>query len=155
MNGDDRLLSANAMFAVDSFQAVWRASCGPRSKGNPNRFMALARGRFTAGTAGVAQLLYIWVMRSATFPPIRVEPEVRAEVEAVLRDGETLTQFIEEAVVAAAAWRRVQSEFVTRGEAAFERWKQEGGGQGVDEVMADLQARLDDAKRRAAQRAGR
>jgi hypothetical protein len=59
------------------------------------------------------------------------------------------------AVVAAAAWRRVQSEFVTRGEAAIERWKQEGGGYRVDEVMADLQARLDDAKRRAAQRTGR
>jgi hypothetical protein len=49
----------------------------------------------------------------------------------------------------------VQSEFVTRGEAANERWKQEGGGHGVDEVMGDLQDRLDDAKRRAAQRAGR
>lgn len=94
-------------------------------------------------------------MRSATFPPIRVEPEVRAEVEAVLREGETLTQFIEEAVVAAAAWRRVQSEFVTRGEVAIERWKQEGGGHGVEEVMAGLQARLDDAKLRTAQRAGR
>lgn len=94
-------------------------------------------------------------MRSATFPPIRVQPEVRAEVEAVLREGETLTQFIEEAVVAAAAWCRRQSEFVTRGEAAIERWKHEGGGHGVDEVMADLQARHDDAKRRAAQRAGR
>lgn len=108
-----------------------------------------------ANIAGVARLLYSQAMRSATFPPIRVEPEVRAEVEAVLREGETLTQFIEEAVVAAAAWRRVQSEFVTRGEAAIERWKREGGGHGVDEVMADLQARLDDAKRRAAQRAGR
>ncbi len=91
-------------------------------------------------------------MRSAIFPPILVEPEVRAEVEAVLREGESLTQFIEEAVV--AAWRRVQSEFITRGGAAIERWKQEGGGHAVDEVMADLQARLDDAKRRAAQRAG-
>ena len=89
-------------------------------------------------------------MRSATFPPIRVEPEVRAEVEAVLREGESLTQFIEEAVVAAAAWRRVQAEFVTR-----ERWKQEGGGSTVDDVMDDLQTRLDDAKRRAAQRARR
>jgi hypothetical protein len=37
----------------------------------------------------------------------------------------------------------------------MQRWKQDGGGHGVDEVMADLQARLDDAKRRAAQRAGR
>ncbi|MGB7297883.1 MAG: YlcI/YnfO family protein [Burkholderiaceae bacterium] len=101
----------------------------------------------------VARLLYSAPMRSANFPPIRVEPKVRAEVEAVLREGESLTQFIEEAVVAAAAWRRVQSEFVTRGEAAIERWKQEGGGHSVDEVMADLQARLDDAKRRAGKRA--
>jgi len=84
-------------------------------------------------------------MRSATFPPIRVEPEVRAEVEAVLREGESLTQFIEEAVVAAAARRRVQAEFVVHGEAAIERWKQQGGGHSVDEVMADLQERLNDA----------
>jgi hypothetical protein len=94
-------------------------------------------------------------MRSATFPPIRVEPEVRAEVEAVLREGESLTQFIEEAVVAAAAWRRTQTEFVRRGEAAITRWKREGGGQPVDQVMADLQARLDEAKLRAARRTGR
>ena len=94
-------------------------------------------------------------MRSATFPPIRVKPEVRAEVEAVLREGESLTQFIEEAVVAAAAWRRVQAEFVSRGEAAIERWRQEGGGRTVDEVVTGLQGRLDDAKRRAAERPGR
>jgi len=81
--------------------------------------------------------------------------EVRAEVEAVLREGESLTQFIEEAVVSAAAWRRVQAEFVNRGEAAIERWKREGGGRAVDEVMAGLQGRLDDAKRRAAKRAGK
>ncbi len=94
-------------------------------------------------------------MRSATFPPIRVEPEVRAEVEAVLREGESLTQFIEEAVVSAAAWRRTQAEFVDRGQAAVERWKREGGGRTVDDVMAGLQARLDEAKRRAVQRAGK
>lgn len=102
----------------------------------------------------MTRLLYNPVMRSANFPPIRVEPEVRAEVEAVLREGESLTQFIEEAVVAAAAWRRTQAEFVTRGEAAIARWKQEGGGQSADDVMADLQSRLDEAKRRAAQRTG-
>lgn len=72
-----------------------------------------------------------------------------------MREGESLTQFIEEAVVAAAAWHRVQAEFVTRGEAAIQRWKQEGGGHEVDEVMADLQPRLDEAKRRTAQRTGR
>ena len=86
-------------------------------------------------------------MRSATFPPIRVEPEVRADVEAVLREGESLTQFIEEAVVAAAARRRMQTEFVARGETAIERWKRVGGGHTVDEVLADLQGRLNDAKK--------
>jgi len=94
-------------------------------------------------------------MRSATFPPIRVEPEVRAEVEAVLREGESLTQFIEEAVVAAAARRRVQAEFVARGEAAIERWKQLGVGHTVDEVMADLQGRLSAARKLAAKRGGK
>jgi len=54
-------------------------------------------------------------IRPATFPPIRVRPEVSAEVGAVWCEGQSLTQFIEEAVVAAAAWRRVQAEFVTRG----------------------------------------
>lgn len=85
------------------------------------------------------------------FPSIRVELEVRAEADAdaVLREGESLTHFIEGAVVAAAAWRRVQADFVNRGEAAIERWKQEGGGRTVDEVMTSLQGRLDDAKRRA------
>ena len=103
----------------------------------------------------VSHALYADPMRSATFPPIRVEPEVRAEVEAVLREGETLTQFIEEAVVAAAAWRRAQAEFVKRGEDAIERWKREGGGRPADGVMADLQSRLDIAKREAARRPGR
>lgn len=94
-------------------------------------------------------------MRSATFPPIRVEPEVRAEVEAVLREGETLTQFIEEAVVAAEARRRSQSEIVARGEAAIERWRRGEVGHSVDEVMSRLQMRLEEAKRQAAQRQGR
>jgi hypothetical protein len=91
-------------------------------------------------------------MRDAAFPPVRVESKIRADIDAVLRKGEPLTQFGEAAVVAAPAWRRVEPEFVNRGEAAIERWKHEGSGHSVDAVMDDLQARLDDAKRRAAQR---
>ena len=74
---------------------------------------------------------------------------MRAEVEAVLREGESLTQFIEEAVVAAAAWRRTQREFVVRGEAAIDKWKQDGDSRPADEVMCELQQRLDDARLRA------
>ncbi len=42
-------------------------------------------------------------------PPSRVEPDVRVEFETVLRDGESLILFVEAAVVAAAARRRMQA----------------------------------------------
>jgi len=93
-------------------------------------------------------------MRATHCRPVRFEPEVRAEVEAVLPEGETLTLVPKKTADAAAAWPRVQAEFVIRGEAAIERWKREGGGRGVDDVISDLQVRLDDARRRAAERTG-
>jgi len=37
-------------------------------------------------------------MKSAVIPQIRVEPELRAELEAVLKQGETLTDFVEATV---------------------------------------------------------
>ena len=44
-------------------------------------------------------MLYVLRMsRSATLPPIRIAPETKASLEAVLREGESLTQFIEGAV---------------------------------------------------------
>jgi hypothetical protein len=36
--------------------------------------------------------------RFATLPPIRVTPDTKASLEAVLREGESLTQFIESAI---------------------------------------------------------
>ena len=37
-------------------------------------------------------------MKTTTIPSIRVEPDFRAEVEAVLAEGETLSQFVEASV---------------------------------------------------------
>jgi hypothetical protein len=54
-------------------------------------------------------------MKTATIPSIRVEPDFRAEVEAVLTDGETLSEFVEASVRASVERRRIQSEFVARG----------------------------------------
>jgi hypothetical protein len=34
-------------------------------------------------------------MKTATIPSVRVEPELRAEVESLLSEGETLSQFVE------------------------------------------------------------
>ncbi|WP_155419711.1 YlcI/YnfO family protein [Variovorax paradoxus] len=41
-------------------------------------------------------------MKTAQLPPVRVEQSVRDEIESVLRQGESLSQFVENAAVQAA-----------------------------------------------------
>lgn len=54
-------------------------------------------------------------MKTTTIPSIRVESDFRAEVEAVLAEGETLSQFVEASVRASVERRRMQVEFIARG----------------------------------------
>ena len=54
-------------------------------------------------------------MKTTTIPSIRVEPDFRAKVEAVLSEGETLSQFVEASVRASVERRRMQAEFIARG----------------------------------------
>lgn len=82
-------------------------------------------------------------MKSAVIPQVRVEPELRAELESVLREGETLTSFVETTVRNAIAFRRVQTEFHARAQAASEAYHQTGVSVPVETVLASLQARLD------------
>lgn len=57
--------------------------------------------------------------RSATLPPIRIAPETKASLEAVLREGESLTQFIENAVCREAEFRAEQNAAVARAKNAL------------------------------------
>ncbi len=86
-------------------------------------------------------------MRTATFPPIRVEPAMRAQAEAVLREGESLTQFIEAAVRKEVEWRADQAEFVLRAQAAQQEYDANGGP-----TMADVRSRMQDRAVKAAER---
>lgn len=86
-------------------------------------------------------------MKSAFIPQVRVEPELRAELESVLQEGETLSQFVESSVRSAVAFRRVQNRFRERGEAAWQRHRETGESVSADEVLARLQKKLD-ARRR-------
>ena len=79
-------------------------------------------------------------MRTASLPPIRVEPETRAQAEAVLREGESLTQFIEQAVKRETAWRTIQDEFVARGLASLEQYRRDGPSGTMDEALARSRA---------------
>ncbi len=49
-------------------------------------------------SAVVTQTQYATAMKSAVIPQVRVEPELRAELEAVLQEGETLSGFVEASV---------------------------------------------------------
>jgi hypothetical protein len=86
-------------------------------------------------------------MRSAVIPQIRVEPELRADLESVLKQGETLTEFVEATVRNAIAFRRVQSAFHARAQAASEEYHHTGVSVPVEPVLERLQAKLD-AKRK-------
>jgi hypothetical protein len=104
--------------------------------GTPTRFVA-----------AVTQTQYTSLMKSAVIPQIRVEPELRAELESVLRQGETLTDFVEATVRNAIAFRRVQSSFHARAQAASEEYHRTGVSVPVDTVLHRLQSKLD-AKRK-------
>ena len=82
-------------------------------------------------------------MKSAVIPQIRVEPELRAQLEAVLGKDETLTEFVEDAVRRAVERRRVQAAFYARGEAAWQEYLRTGVGIPAEHVLAKLQSRLD------------
>ncbi|MGJ7498685.1 YlcI/YnfO family protein [Variovorax sp. RT4R15] len=82
-------------------------------------------------------------MKTAQLPPVRVEPSVREEIESVLRQGETLSQFVEKAAVQAAQRRKSQQEFLERGRASLKRAKKSGEYYSAKDALDAMQARLD------------
>ena len=89
-------------------------------------------------------------MKTATIPSVRVEPDFRAEVEAVLADGETLSEFVEASVRASVERRRIQAEFVARGLRSRDEARQTGDYVDADLVLESLQRKLDAARVRLA-----
>ena len=91
-------------------------------------------------------------MKTATIPSIRVEPELRAEVEAVLGDGETLSQFVESSVRAGVERRRIQAEFIARGLRSRDAARRTDDYVAADLVMERLQGKLETARARLAKK---
>jgi Arc/MetJ-type ribon-helix-helix transcriptional regulator len=85
-------------------------------------------------------------MKSATIPSVRVEPELRAEVEALLGAGETLSEFVEASVRQTVAQRRNQAEFVARALRSLDKARRTGVYVDADVVLKKLEQRLAAAK---------
>lgn len=86
-------------------------------------------------------------MKTATLPSLRVDPELRAAAESVLKEGETLSAFVEASVKQQVHYRKTQAEFIARGMAAREEAKQTGFYYSSEDVLAMMQRQL--AKARA------
>lgn len=97
-----------------------------------------------------AHLRYNSIMKTSSIPSVRVEPDFRAEVEAVLADGETLSEFVETSVRAGVERRRVQGEFVARGLRSRDEARRTGDYVDADVVLDGLQRKLDAARVRLA-----
>jgi hypothetical protein len=93
-------------------------------------------------------------MKTAVLPPIRVAPDFRLELEGVLEQGESLSQFVENAVRTTVAKRKTQAEFVRRGIAAIEATKHDGSGIPAATVIGSLDAKLAAARKVKAKRNG-
>ncbi len=87
-------------------------------------------------------------MKTATIPSVRVEPELRAEVESLLGEGETVSEFVEACVRAAVLRRRNQAEFIARGLHSLDDAQRTGDYVDADVVVQALQRKLDAARKR-------
>lgn len=86
--------------------------------------------------------------RSATLPPIRVAPETKASVEAVLREGESLTQFIQSAVCREAEYRAEQNAALARARKALRSADKAVGLMTKEDFLAGMTQRAASAQQR-------
>ena len=87
-------------------------------------------------------------MKTATIPSLRVEPALRDAAESVLRQGETLSSFVEQSLKANITRRRVHQEFIARGLASREEARRTGEYIDAEVVVQELDVMLATAKRR-------
>jgi predicted transcriptional regulator len=84
-------------------------------------------------------------MKTATIPALRVHPELRQAAEEMLRPGESLSSFVEDALRRNVELRRTQQLFIARGLASRDAAKQSGNYVPASEVLKKLGTRLETA----------
>lgn len=89
-------------------------------------------------------------MKSASLPSLRVEPELRKAAEGVLREGETLSAFIEASLRANIERRLSQQEFIARGLASRDRAIETGEYVDAGAVLGRLELMLNEGKAKPA-----
>jgi predicted transcriptional regulator len=87
-------------------------------------------------------------MKTSSIPSLRVNPELRHDAESVLREGETLSSFMEQALRSSIQSRRVQKEFIARGLTSRDEAKQACEYFTAEDVLNEMEDRLSLAEAR-------
>ncbi len=89
-------------------------------------------------------------MKTSTIPSIRVKPELRAEIESLLSEDESMSEFVETSVRESVLRRKTQAEFIAKGLASLAYAKKTDDYVDADVVIGKLQQKLDIAKAKRA-----
>ena len=95
-------------------------------------------------------LCYIRHMKTASLPAVRIAPEMRERAQSQLRDNETLSAFVEEAVRLNVLRREADREFLERGMTSLLRAQETGDYHSAAKVLTELRGDLAAARRRRA-----
>jgi len=85
-------------------------------------------------------------MKTATFPSVRVTPELRQAAEQMLQEGETLSSFVEQSIRESISRRQTHQEFIARGLRSREEARQRDEYVSADAVIGRLEQMLASAK---------
>jgi predicted transcriptional regulator len=85
-------------------------------------------------------------MKTDTIPYLRVDPDLRRSAESVLREGESLSGFVHQAIRQAIAFRQAQQDFIARGLIARNQARHTTSYVEASAVVDRLQGMLDKAK---------
>jgi len=85
-------------------------------------------------------------MKTATFPPLRVNPELRHAAEKILLEGESLSSFVEQSIRENIQRRQLQTEFIERGLLSRDAARQNNAYLSAEAVVGRLEEMLSAAK---------
>jgi len=88
------------------------------------------------------------IMKTASLPSLRADPELRAAAVSVLKEGEGLSSLIEDSVRHQIDYGKIQAEFIARGQAGLAEAKRTGIHHTTADVMELMREKLEKAKAR-------
>ncbi|PDS75221.1 YlcI/YnfO family protein [Rhizobium sp. L43] len=89
-------------------------------------------------------------MKTASLPSLRVDPELRAAAESVLKEGESLSSLMEDSLRRQIDYRKTQAEFIARGLAGLADAERTGVFYTTADIQELMRKKLEKAKARKA-----